>query len=291
MKHPYENLPDRAFWRSGVVFTDRETWPDLYVPSTLLAQDAEVALFGSEFARAFGQTLQERGGHVVYSERLSTPRQMRELIEDSFLEAVHPALFAERDGCFFDLLRSEMTHDGAETLRAAVEMRRAHLSRMADQFHRCETLILSLCQTEGMIDPETGRSFGATGDLLPATAKHHRFSAKEVASDLRRIHKMLRANNPHLRLILMVDPVPITETRSGAHVLSANTRAKATLRAAVGELAMERGSVDYFPAYEMVTTWAADVDAFEDDLSTVHPAMMEAVVSMFCEAHVGGSEK
>ena len=86
-------------------------------------------------------------------------------------------------------------------------------------------------------------------------------------------------------MLLTVSPVPLTATASGAHVLAATTYSKAVLRAVAGDFAAAHDDVDYFPSYELVTTWAQTERAFADNLRSVRPEMVARVMSVFLAAH------
>ncbi len=314
MTHPYEKTPPEQFWRSGVVEADRSVFPGLYAPEPRLSVDHGVAVFGGPTVRGLATQWRAAGGQVIeaeptptgvgswladrfgygqYSARtgpILTPRQMRELIEDAFAAEVHPTLFGEKDGRIYDLSRVTVEPDGFDRPEEAVEMRYEHLIKLAGVFQVCDVMVLSLSQAEAWVEPETGRCLGtgvfaAGPELLPEDVERVRFSAAEVAADLTAIHKLLRQNNPDVELIVMVDPVPMTETHLPGHVLQANTRGKSLLRAAAGEQAARRGSVSYFPAFDLATSWSVAEGAFAEDLVTVTPEMAAQLGQLFCAAH------
>ncbi|WP_370628889.1 GSCFA domain-containing protein [Celeribacter sp. PS-C1] len=67
--------------------------------------------------------------------------------------------------------------------------------------------------------------------------------------------------------------------------MAATTYSKSVLRAAAGDLAETYETVDYFPAYEIVTTWAAPKATFTADRCSVRPEMVARAMEVFLSAH------
>lgn len=314
MTHPYEDTPPQGFWRSGVVETDRQTWPEIYTPAFRIAPDTAVATAGSCFAHHIGRALRQSGmtvldaepkpagmsdalakrfGYGLYSARygnIYTARQLRELLEDALELHVDARHFLQRDGAWFDALRPGVEPEGCATREEAIELRREHLVQVAALMQVTDVFVFTLGLTEGWIDRETGRVLAVApgviaGDYDPDRYVFHNFTYDEILADLTKVLRLLRRMNASVRLLLTVSPVPLTGTASGAHVLAATTYSKSVLRAAAGALADQHKSVDYFPSYEIVTTWAAPEAAFAANLRAVRPEMVDRVMEIFLTAH------
>lgn len=314
MKSPYSKLPRKAFWRRGVVDTDKSLWPELVDPKFEISSNTAIATAGSCFAQHIGRVLKNQGMRVLDAEpapdgmsdeeakRLSygmysarygniyTPRQLRELLEDVALAAVHPDLFWEKDTRFFDALRPGVEPDGFDNLSAAMDQRRAHLSCVEKLLSEADIFVFTLGLTEAWMDIKAGRVMALApgviaGDYDPARYRFHNFTFDEMVADLEAIFAALTAINPDIKLLLTVSPVPLTATASSDHVLVATTYSKSTLRAAAGDVSSKFNAVDYFPSYELVTTWAQDIPAFEANLRSVTPKMVDRVMSIFLGAH------
>ena len=93
-----------------------------------------------------------------------------------------------------------------------------------------------------------------------------------------------------MRFLLTVSPVPLVATAGPEHVLSATTYSKSVLRAAAGQLCHERSDVDYVPAYEVIASAVSKGKYFADDLRTVRPEGVDAVMEMFFSEHDAGAE-
>lgn len=314
MKSPYSKLPRKAFWRRGVVDTDKSLWPELVDPKFEISSNTAIATAGSCFAQHIGRVLKNQGMRVLDAEpapdgmsdeqakRLSygmysarygniyTPRQLRELLEDVAQAAVHPDLFWEKDTRFFDALRPGVEPDGFDNLSAALDQRRVHLSCVEKLLSEADIFVFTLGLTEAWMDIKAGRVMALApgviaGDYDLARYRFHNFTFDEMVADLEAIFAALTAINPDIKLLLTVSPVPLTATASSDHVLVATTYSKSTLRAAAGEVSSKFNAVDYFPSYELVTTWAQDIPAFEANLRSVTPKMVDRVMSIFLGAH------
>src|SRR5829696_5470019 len=77
------------------------------------------------------------------------------------------------------------------------------------------------------------------GSYDPAIHNWHAFDYAEVYEDFRAVARTLIEINPRMRLLTMVSPVPGTATMNDVHVLTANTRYKAVLRAVAGAITDE----------------------------------------------------
>jgi hypothetical protein len=123
------------------------------------------------------------------------------------------------------------------------------------------------------------------GEYAPERHVFHNFTYPELLADLAEMRALLQMIQPDIKMLLTVSPVPLTATGSDDHVLVATTWSKSTLRAAAGAFSDAHGDVDYFPSYEIVTTWAAPQDMFEDNLRSVRAEGVAQVMGIFLGAH------
>lgn len=313
MTSPYSDLEDKAYWRSGVVNTDKNFWPNLFVPKFGITPDTAIATAGSCFAQHIGRTLKGHGmtvldaepapnglsdddakrhGFGVYSARygnIYTPRQLRELLDDAVEDRVHEDLFWVKDNRHFDALRPGITPDGFDSLESAMDQRRTHLARVRALISDTDIFIFTLGLTEGWMDERAGRIMALAPGVIAGAYdasryRFHNFTFEELLEDIEAVYAMLRAIRPDIKLLLTVSPVPLTATAAGDHVLAATTYSKSTLRSVSGEMSHKYKDVDYFPSYELVTTWAQDIPAFEPNLRSVAPEMVSRVMSVFLRA-------
>ncbi|PTQ71948.1 GSCFA domain-containing protein [Celeribacter persicus] len=313
MSHPYDNIPSQSFWRSGVVETDRQSWPGIYRPKVRITRDTAVATAGSCFAQHIGNYLTLSGVNVldaeprpkgmseelarrydygIYSARygnIYTARQMRELLEDAMAGQVYRRLFWARGNRWFDALRPGVEPEGCESREEAIELRREHLMKVVSLAQTTDVFVFTLGLTEGWIHSGVKRTMAMAPGVIAGAYRPRRhtfrnFTYDEIIADLAEILRLLRILNKNIRLLLTVSPVPLTATASGQHVLAATTHSKSILRAAAGDFAAAHKVVDYFPSYELVTTWANTDPVFAANLRSVRPETVERVMEVFLTA-------
>jgi hypothetical protein len=180
--------------------------------------------------------------------------------------------------------------EGLSSRREAVLMRHVHLRKVGGMLTQTSVMIFTLGLAEAWMDRATGRVYPVcpgviAGEFDPVRHAFVNFSYADVLEDLSRARKLLHDIRADMRLLLTVSPVPLTATASGQHVLAATGYSKAVLRAAAGEFADLHGDVDYFPSYEIVTNPAAKGAWFDDNLRSVRPEGVAAVMSAFLAAH------
>lgn len=314
MTHPYADLPPQAFWRSGVADADPAALDGIYRPGVALDADARIATAGSCFAQHISRALRAAGVQVldvepasndeapdlahsfnygVYSARygnIYTTRQLLQLLRDSQSGHIAPDEIWQRDGRFFDAQRPGIEPVGFISDHEARLMRQLHLAAVKRLFATATHLIFTLGLVECWSDLQTGRVFPIAPGVIagqhdPARYRLLRLGFSEVLQDLQQIRDHLHRDNPSLRMILTVSPVPLVATATDQHVLPATSGAKAILRAAAGEFADGHQDVDYFPAYEIVTNPAARGRFYMKNCRDVTPQGVQAVTGVFLRAH------
>ncbi|AVW90845.1 GSCFA domain-containing protein [Celeribacter baekdonensis] len=314
MTHPYSDLPPKAFWKTGVVQTDKARWPDVFTPKFQITPYSAIATAGSCFAQRirqalagenipildaeptppeFNETLAKEFGYGLHSARygnIYTPRQLLELLKDVADNRVDEALFWQKDQRFFDALRPNVEPEGCVSLKEAVELRYQHLARVKALVETADVFVFTLGLTEAWIHLPTGRTLPVApgviaGEYDPELYKFTNFTHAQMFRDLKAIRRLFKRFNRGLKLVLTTSPVPITATASGQHVLVASTYTKSTLRSVAGEIAMKFHNVDYFPGYELVTTWGRDDAAYAPNLRTIRPEVVAEVMAIFLDAY------
>jgi hypothetical protein len=87
------------------------------------------------------------------------------------------------------------------------------------------------------------------------------------------------------RIILTVSPVPMSQTFTADDVLVANTYSKSTLRAVASDAARGHAHVQYYPAYDTITTSNRSLAFNPIDNAHVTDAAVAAVTSHFLETY------
>lgn len=314
MTHPYDDLADRAFWRSAVAETPPGALQGIFTPKFPLDRSAAIATAGSCFAQHIGRALRraklnvldvEPGpvgapqrvvqayGYGMYSARygnIYTTRQLVQLIRDAKTGHVDPAEFWTREGRWYDALRPTVEPGGIGALAEAMALRKAHLAAVLRLLKRSSHFVFTLGLTECWADRATGRVWPTcpgvvAGEFDPARHEFLNLGWRDVMADLAQVRGLLQGLHPGMKMILTVSPVPLTATASGGHVLPATSRSKAVLLAAANEFAAGHEDVDYFPSYEIVTNPAALSGYFAQNLREVTQLGVDTVIATFLGAH------
>jgi hypothetical protein len=314
MKSPYDSLPQEAYWRTGVVGKTAQTIQGLYRKKFPITRATRIATAGSCFAQHIGRHLRAANfsvidtepappglateiaakfGYGMYSARYSniyTARQLLQIAQEAS-GTFSPADAAwRRDGRYFDALRPAVEPNGLSTADSVREHRAHHLRQVLSVIRSAELFVFTLGLTEAWTHAPSGTVYPTApgtiaGNYDPAVHRFHNFTFQEIYSDLSAFFELAKAQNPDMRFLLTVSPVPLTATASGEHVLSATTYSKSVLRAVAGQLHHERQDVDYFPSYEIITGSLSRAEYFESNLRSVRPEGVEVVMRTFFSEH------
>lgn len=311
--HPYQQQPDRAFWKRAVSET---AWRDLDLvgtPKFRLAPETRIATAGSCFAQHIARHMRLRGlqpmvvesphpleqaagrdnaDYQSFSARygnLYSSRQALELVEQALGLRAQVDDYAEQDGRIYDLLRPNAVKGGFDSIAHARADRTFHLGRVRHLFESCDVFVFTLGLTETWYHAERGHTYPvcpgtAKGEHDPAVHRFRNLTQAEVLADLRRLVALVREVNPAVRFIMTVSPVPLVATYSGEHVLLASSYSKATLRSACGELAAVDDGVLYFPSFEIVSHVASFGQYLQGDLREVTERGVSHVMACFFQA-------
>ena len=314
MRSPYENRDPKSFWRSGVSETNPLTADGLYRKKFEIAAGDGIATAGSCFAQHVARHMRASGfnvldvepapaalseetarefGYGIYSARygnIYSARQLLQLAQDAHTGSVKAADVWTKDGRFYDALRPNIEKNGFESLEEALALRREHLDKVQALFARMDVLVFTFGLTEAWVDRNTGRVFPTApgtiaGDYDPGVHVFKNFDYSEVRDDFEQFLTLVRAENPKLRVLLTVSPVPLTATAGDDHVIAATTYSKSVLRAVAGDLAQNQDNIDYFPSYEMIASPWSRGFFYEGNLREVSRAGVEAVMRVFFEQH------
>lgn len=315
MISPYDTLPPRAFWRSGVVAELPEAVQGLYVPKFAITKDTAIMTAGSCFAQHVHRNLVERDwavldfenprhnfrrdvmarfGYGMYSARygnIYSARQMVQLLHEAYrFETPHAPVWQRADGKFIDAQRPAIEPDGYDTPELVMDARNNHLRQLRRTFESTELLIFTLGLTETWCHDATGTVYPTAPGVLASPTAPEEISFRHdghraIMADLQALNDFGKSRNPNFKLLLTVSPVPLTATASGNHVLPATTYSKSVLRAAAGEFARSHDTVDYFPSFEVITNIAAQGDFFEENQRSVTSLGVKSAMNMFFQAH------
>ncbi len=311
---PYEDLPEMAFWRAGVHGADPQAMYAIYQRKWPIEQTDRIATAGSCFAQHIARYLKRNGftvldaepapralpesvsreyGFGLYSARYGnvyTVRQLLQLVLETRGEFAPADAIWGQDDRYYDALRPSVEPNGLDSPEEVLAHRQAHLTAVSRLLRRMDVFVFTLGLTEAWVDMPSGTVYPTApgtiaGEFSASRHAFKNFSFGEVYEDLVEIRRLLREQNPRIRFLFTVSPVPLTATASGKHVLQATTYSKAVLRAVAGQISTEFEDVDYFPSYEIVTNPAARSAFYGPNLRTIEKAGVESVMRVFFNAH------
>ncbi|RVT97731.1 hypothetical protein EOD42_07965 [Rhodovarius crocodyli] len=299
--HPYRRLPPQRFWRHAAREAAEGVPDPVTPPDFRIGPDDAVATAGSCFAQHIAAHLKAGGFNLLVTEtdagaveapfsalygNVYTARQMLQLARRAHgLWRPGEQAWRRPDGRWVDPFRPQLFPAGFETPEAVASARLSHLAAVERLLAEARVLVLTLGLTEAWLAP-CGAALPVPPGVLgieegAGEARFHNFTFEEVVADLDALMEELLEDNPGLRVILTVSPVPLVATYEARHVLESNTLSKAVLRAAAGRAADRHAAVTYFPSFEMVTSPLAPADAFAADRRSVSDAMVGRVMGVF----------
>lgn len=306
--NPYEDLPEKAFWKTAVSSKSPFDINQLWDPKFSVKPKQKVATFGSCFAQHIGRALKERGYHWFRTElgpenlsnkekynydifscrtgNIYTTSLLCQWVNWAFeLEEV-PDEYWEKDGRIYDPFRPNIEPNGFSSKAEMVASRNVTLRALRDVFENANYLVFTLGLTESWFN----RSGGYEYPMCPGTvagefdANEHEFREQEYIFIRQKLLKALgtiRKANRSIKVILTVSPVPLTATKSNGHVLTATMHSKSVLRAVAGELSKSAGYIDYFPSYEIINGTPFKAMFFEANQRSVNPHGVGFVMNSF----------
>jgi hypothetical protein len=314
MKSPYQGLPPERFWKAGVAGRTAADVTGIYRKKICIDPDTKIATAGSCFAQHVTRRLKQVGysvldveppppglttavaqqyGYRLFSARygnIYTVRQMRQLVQEALVES-HARRFVWTKGAkFFDALRPSVEPHGLDRSEEIELHRDDHIRRVKRMLTDFDVLVFTFGLTEAWVDKTTGQVFPVApgtiaGDFDDESVGFRNFTYNEIYQDFVHLRNDIKAVNPDAAFLITVSPVPLTATASQAHVLSATVRSKSVLRAVAGQLYDDFEDVDYFPAYELVSTPFLGENVFHDNMRTVTANAVDVVMGHFFAAH------
>lgn len=319
MISPYENLPPRAYWRSGVGQRKSIQTSDLYIPRFKIGTKQRIVTAGSCFAQHVGRTLKTSGFNVLdaepgprvrteilnefgfglYSGRygnIYTARQMLQLLQEAFEGRRPDAPVWEKNGKFYDAQRPSVEPHGLETREQVLQHREKHLDALRELFSNLDVFVFTFGLTEAWVSKVDGTVYPTAPGTIAGTFDAEKFEFvnfryNDILTDFRRVRTLIRERNPKAKFIVTVSPVPLTATASGNHVEVASSYSKSVLRAVCGALYEDHKYIDYFPSYEVITSQTAHGTNYESNYRSVRGEGVDKAMALFMKAHKNTRKK
>ena len=312
MANPYEKLPATALWRPAVAEKHVSEIGPLWSPKFDILPTDPIVTFGSCFAQHVTKALQKRKfrwlsteqppetlsgaaakkfSYNAFSARTGTILTATQLLQWTrwALEGrTAPDEVWEQDGRFIDPFRPAIVPDGFATAAELAHRREITIVAFGDAVRSARYLIFTMSQTESWWNKAQGYEYpacpGTAGGVFdPEQHELRHLEFQTIRESLGEAFRLMLKANPSLRFILTVSPVPPSSTLAGSHILSAAMESKSILRAVAGQFARHWNVVDYFPAYEMISSPAMRGGFFEPNLRSICAAGVDFVNDRFFE--------
>lgn len=309
---PYGAQPARAFWRKGGAMGAIDGLRGLWQPKAPISRKTAIATYGSCFAQHVSRALVRAGfnwldcepppaglsadhagafGYDQFSSRtgnIYTAAMLRQWCEWAFQGVPVPAEVWHDGERVIDPFRPRIEPDGFDDKAELLAARNSTLAAFRASVASADLLIFTLGLTECWRHRD-GYEYalcpGTAGGVFDA-AMHGYVNQdyRAIVDDLEYAIALLRRENPDLRLVLSVSPVPLMATAGPDHVVVATTYSKSVLRAAAGAVAASDDAVDYFPSYEMITSPVARGRFFAANMRDVTDQGVDFVMQEFLSA-------
>ena len=308
--NPYVDLPEHAFWKTGVASKSAFAIRGLWQPKFKIQPKHKIVTAGSCFAQHIGRALAGRGygwvdaepgpeklsaesrkkfNYGVFSFRtgnIYTATALLQWVSWAFGEVEQPTEVWEKDGRFYDPFRPAIEPDGFDSAADVLASRAVTLAAIRHAIETTNYFVFTMGLTESWYNAEHGYEYAmcpgtVAGQFDPEQHKFRNHGFERIRRDVRSALKIMHKYNKGLRLLLTISPVPLTATASGNHVLTATIQSKSTLRAVAGALCDNYKRIDYFPSYEIITASPYRAMFFEPNLRSVSPNGVSLVMDNF----------
>ncbi len=310
MSHPYKDLPPSAFWRSAVAERHPLHIDHLWTPKFQVRPEDQIVTAGSCFAQHFSQALRARGyswlnaepapdllkpedaaafNYGIFSFRtgnIYTARILLQWLELAFGKRDPIEDVWEKKGRFYDPLRPAIEPNGFASIEELHASRAVACHAIRRAVKEADLFVFTMGLTESWQNIEGGFEYAIcpgtmAGAFDPERDRFENQDYEHIHRDMRDAIRLITAENPEVRILLTVSPVPLTATASGEHVLVATTHSKSILRAVAGAMAAQFDHVDYFPSYEIITNAAYGGMFYAPNKRSVVPEGVDVVMKSF----------
>ncbi|WP_083004714.1 GSCFA domain-containing protein [Halomonas sp. GT] len=308
--NPYSSLPEKAFWKKAVASKSMFDISDLWDPKFNIVTNSKVTTFGSCFAQHIGNALKSRGfnwlitelppgglssenrkkfNYEIFSARtgnIYTTSLLRQWVEWALGEKSIPDEVWEKEGRYYDPFRPVVEPGGFASIDELRKSQMETVLAFRESIKQSTFFVFTLGLTESWFNSKNGYEY----PMCPGTAAgeyiegEHVFKNQQFGDVIKNLNiamNLMRKENPRIKFILTVSPVPLTATNSDNNVLIATMESKSILRAVAGQAARNQKSVDYFPSYEIINSPVFKGMFFEPNQRSVNPVGVNFVMDHF----------
>ncbi|QNI99018.1 GSCFA family protein [Synechococcus sp. A15-62] len=314
--NPYEDLPEIAFWKTGVFKESPFFIKDIYKKKFNISSNSKIASAGSCFAQHIADKLKISGfnfldteiapagfppelcrkyGYGMYSSRygnIYNVLQLRQLADEALGSYKPDDYIWRNNGRYYDAIRPSIQPQGFDSPEEVEFQRQCHIDNVRKMFKQLDVFIFTLGLTEVWVNKKSNTAYPIAPGVIAGgynPDNYHLINTgfNDIISDFNSFQqsvKQIRSGRP-FKIILTVSPVPLTATATGRHVLAATCYSKSILRAVAGHLYEKQAHVDYFPSYELITNPRSHSTFFSDNLRTIRSEAVESVMKHFFAEH------
>lgn len=213
----------------------------------------------------------------------NTP-SFRQLLESSFGLRRLPRIVWQLGNHFLDPFRDGVKFASISEYEANYDR---HIAAARAAFEQAEVFIITLGLNEVWYFKMDNSVFSRSPwRIAPSFVEHKTLSVAENVAELQLMLDVLRANNPRVKVIVTVSPVPLHATflHETYHVVEANLHSKSVLRVAAQEFVEKNSDVYYFPSFELVTYGFEN--PWSEDQRHVDPQAVQRIMKMFRQMFV-----
>jgi hypothetical protein len=191
-----------------------------------------------------------------------------------------------------DLKRTRMTYPNIEVAKRDLH---DHIQKSNQVLMDAEVVIFTLGFTEVWHSEERDMTLpiyplgSGRGYYPPEDFTFKASSFEENYESVKSGIRILKENNPDVKIILTVSPVHLNMThRADTDVVSASCASKSILRAVVDQIYKEEDQVYYFPSYEVVNLLCSleNKPAYQSDGHHVQRNIVDIIMDVFHGAYV-----
>jgi len=311
---PYSHLQEDAFWNPSVASKNALEISGLWTPKFTIEKHHTIATAGSCFAQHISKALQKRGYNWFDSE--PAPATLDKAVHKDFnygifsfrtgniytvallkqwLEwALNPKkvdeieIWENEEGRFIDPFRPNISPKGFASKEALLGARTITFQAIKKTFETVDIFVFTLGLTEAWINTDNNCVYPMCPGTIAGkfdTEKHQfvNYQYPDIRKGLRETIKLVKEINPDIRFLLTVSPVPLTATASGKHVLTATIHSKSVLRAVAGDISDSRKDTDYFPSFEIISSFPFRGMFYQPNQRNVAPEGVDFVMKSFFE--------
>ena len=320
-QNPYKNLPNKSFWKSGVVDENPLNIQSLYKKKFNISENTRIAAAGSCFAQHICKYLKLNGFNVIDNEiapqgfpdslmsaygfnmfssrfgNIYSVKQLLQLAKETCGLFIPKDYIWMKDNKFYDAFRPSIEPGGFDSEDDVHRHRDFHISNVKKMFQDMDVFIFTMGLTQTWADKFNNQVYPSAPGTIAGRFNPSQFELlnseyDEILNDFNEFIEVLgliRNKSSNCKIIITVSPVPLTATGLDEHILLSSVYSKSVLRAVAGKLS-QNINIDYFPSYELVTNPRLNDSPFEDNLRTVKLSTVENVMKHFFKEHKPNQE-